>query len=127
MDGVALNSEVGANVEERVQIVTMLYDGSMKFIDKAREKMGAGDELGRTHYIKKASSIVKELSSSLNMEGGEIAYNLKNLYEFVLESLIKAEMNNSMDALDDAEKVLEILRGSWKELKEAKLYNSAEM
>jgi len=120
MEGVALKSEVMLNVEDRVQIITMLYDGSIKFIEKAREKMDVGDALGRTSYIKKTSSIVKELSASLNMEGGEIAHNLKNLYEFVLESLIKAEMNNDMDALDDAEKVLEILRDSWKEMQEAK-------
>jgi len=118
MEGVALKSEMGVNVEDRVQIVTMLYDGSIKFIEKAREKMGMGDALGRTHYIKKASSIVKELAGSLNMEGGEIAHNLKNLYDFVLESLIKAEINNNMDALNDAEKVLEILRDSWKEMQE---------
>ena len=61
-----------------------------------------------------------ELANSLNMDGGEIAINLKNLYDFVLERLIKAEINNSMDALNDAEKVMEILRGSWQEMQEVK-------
>lgn len=118
MEGVALNNQAEANVSDRVQIVTMLYDGSINFIEKAKEKIETGDSIGRSHFINKTSAIVKELSNSLNMDGGEIAANLRNLYDFVLESLVKAEVNNNMDALNDAEKVMEILRSSWKEMQE---------
>lgn len=119
MQTAALNQQPELKVSDRVQIVTMLYDGAINFILKAKEKLEVGDTLGKTHFIKKTSAIVKELANSLNMEGGEIALNLRNLYDFVLESLIKAEINNNMDALNDAEKVMEILRGSWKEMQEA--------
>jgi len=118
MQTATLNQQTEMKVSDRVQIVTMLYDGSINFILKAKEKMEVGDTVGKTHFIKKTSAIVKELANSLNMEGGEIAVNLRNLYDFVLESLIKAEINNNMDALNDAEKVMEILRGSWKEMQE---------
>lgn len=119
MQTAALNQQTEMKVSDRVQIVTMLYDGAINFIRKAKEKMEVGDTLGKTHFIKKTSAIVKELANSLNMDGGEIAINLRNLYDFVLESLIKAEINNNIDALNDAEKVMEILRGSWKEMQEA--------
>jgi len=118
MQAAALNQQTEVKVSDRVQIITMLYDGALNFIGKAKEKLEVGDTLGKTHFIKKTSAIVKELANSLNMDGGEIAINLRNLYDFVLESLIKAEINNSMDALCDAEKVMEILRGSWKEMQE---------
>jgi len=118
MQTATLNHQTEVKVSDRVQIVTMLYDGAINFIGKAKEKMEVGDTLGKTDFIKKTSAIVRELANSLNMDGGEIAINLKNLYDFVLESLIKAEINNSMDALNDAEKVMEILRGSWKEMQE---------
>lgn len=118
MGAAALNQQSELKVSDRVQIVTMLYDGSLNFIGKAKEKIEVGDAIGRTHFIKKTSAIVKELSNSLNMDGGEVAVNLKNLYDFVLESLIKAEINNSVTALSDAENVLEILRSSWKEMQE---------
>jgi flagellin-specific chaperone FliS len=52
------------------------------------------------------------------MEGGEIASNLKNLYGFVLESLTKADISNNRDALNDAEKVVEILQGAWHEIQD---------
>lgn len=119
MQTAALNQQTELKVADRVQIVTMLYDGAINFILKAKEKLEVGDTVGKTHFIKKTSAIVRELANSLNMDGGEIAINLRNLYDFVLESLIKAEINNSVDALNDAEKVMEILRGSWKEMQAA--------
>jgi flagellar protein FliS len=119
MQTAALDQQTEVKVSDRVQIVTMLYDGAINFIRKAKEKLEVGDTMGKTHFIKKTSAIVKELANSLNMDGGEIAINLRNLYDFVLESLIKAEINNNVDALNDAEKVMEILRSSWKEMQEA--------
>ncbi|RJR15172.1 MAG: flagellar export chaperone FliS [Nitrospiraceae bacterium] len=119
MQATAMNQQTETQVPDRVQIITMLYDGTINFIQKAREKMEVGDSVGKSHFIKKTSAIVRELANSLNMDGGEIAVNLRNLYDFVLESLIKAEISNNMDALNDAEKVMEILRGSWREMQEA--------
>ena len=119
MEGVAVNYQTEAEATDRVRIVTMLYDGAVNFIRKAKEKSEVGDSVGKTYFIKRASAIVKELADTLNMDGGDIALNLRNLYDFVLESLIKAEINNNMDALNDAEKVMEILRTSWEEIQEA--------
>ncbi len=119
MEGVALNHQTETNAADGVRIVAMLYDGAINFIRKAKEKLEIGDSLGKSHYIKKTTAIVKELSGSLNMEGGEIAVNLRNLYDFVLESLIRADVNNNLNALHDAEKVVEILRSAWKEMQEA--------
>ncbi len=119
MEGVALSNQVEAKINDRVKIITMLYDGAINFINIAKDKLDIGDSIGKTHYINKTTAIVKELSNSINVEGGEIALNLRNLYDFVLESLMKAEVNNNLDALNDAEKVMEILRSAWKEMQAA--------
>jgi len=119
MKGDTVIEKQESSVSDRVQIVTMLYDGAINFIDKAREKMDMGDSIGKSRFIKKTTAIVQELSGSINMEGGEIASNLKNLYSFVLESLSKADISNNRDALNDAEKVVEILREAWQEIQKA--------
>lgn len=119
MEAATMNPQTAVNVSDKVQVVSMLYDGAINFIRKAKEKSEIGDTIGKTHFIKKTSAIVRELANSLNMDGGELALNLRNLYDFVLESLIKAELNNNVDALNDAEKVMDILRNSWKEMQEA--------
>lgn len=108
---------VEVNTSDRVKVISMLYDGAINFIKVARKRMELGDIAGKGLYIGKASSVVGELLSSLNMEeGGEIAKNLSRLYDFVMDRLINANMKNDQKALDEAEKVLDVLRSAWKDL-----------
>ena len=105
------------NTSDRVKVISLLYDGAINFIKVARKRMELGDLAGKGLYIGKASSVVGELLSSLNMEaGGEIANNLSRLYDFVMDRLINANMKNDEKALDEAEKVLDVLRSAWKDL-----------
>ena len=98
-----------------VRIVSLLFDGAINFIKLGRVKMGERDIAGKGLYIGKATALVGELTSSLNMEeGGEIARNLRRLYDFVLDRLLKANLKNDAVALDEAEKVLQELREGWK-------------
>ncbi len=62
---------------------------------------------------------MKELLNSLNMDGGEVAQNLSKLYNFILDNLLKADMQNDLKAIEDAEKVIEILRDAWNEIQQA--------
>ena len=111
-----LNQQTEKEISDRVQIISMLYDGACNFTKIARKKMEVGDSTGRSHYIKKTSAIIKELSGSLAMDSGEIAQNLRRLYDFVIRSLVTAETENDLKALSDAEKVIEILRDAWREM-----------
>ena len=109
--------KVEINTSDSVKVISLLFDGGINFIKVARKRMELGDIAGKGLYIGKASSVVGELLSSLNMEeGGEIAKNLSRLYDFVLDRLINANMKNDERALDEAEKVLDILRSAWKDL-----------
>jgi flagellar protein FliS len=112
-------SKSGTSTMDSVKVIFMLYDGAINFTRAAKVKMEIGDSAGRTLYIQKTSAIVKELSDSLNMDGGEIAQNLKNLYAFVLESLIKADSQNDLQAIDEAERVICILKDAWEEMQTA--------
>jgi len=103
------------DTSDKVRIISLLFDGGINFIKLGRVKMGDRDIAGKGLYIGKATAIVGELTSSLNMEaGGEIARNLRRLYDFVLDRLLKANLKNDVVALDEAEKVLQTLREGWK-------------
>lgn len=102
---------------DNVRLVSLLFDGAVNFLKVARGKMEQHDIAGKGIYIGKVTAIVGELSKSLNMEeGGEIAKNLRRLYDFVLDRLLKANLKNDMKALEEAERVLDILRTGWKEM-----------
>ena len=105
------------DTSDSVRLVSLLFDGAINFLKIARGKIEAGDIAGKGLYIGKATAIVGELTSSLNMEeGGEIARNLRRLYEFVLDRLLKANLKSDLGAVDEAVKVLDMLRGGWKEM-----------
>lgn len=102
---------------DSVKVVTLLFDGAANFLRIARRDLERGDIAGKGLYLGKATSIVGELSNSLNMEqGGEIARNLRRLYDFILDRLLKANLNNDAAAIGEAERVLDILRSAWKEM-----------
>jgi flagellar protein FliS len=110
------------NTSDSVRIITLLYDGALNFLKLARAKMEEGDIAGKGLYIGKTTAIVGELSTSLNMEqGGEIARNLRRLYDFVFDRLLKANLKNDPGALAEAAKVLDILRSGWKEMERNQL------
>jgi flagellar protein FliS len=105
------------DTSDNVKLVSLLFDGAVNFLKVARGKMEQRDIAGKGIYIGKATAIVGELSSSLNMEGGgEIARNLRRLYDFVLDRLLMANLKNDPVALNEAERVLELLRSGWKEM-----------
>ena len=102
---------------DRVQITLMLYDGALNQLKMAKIKMQNGDIASKGIHFTKATNIISEMSNVLDMEkGGEISRNLRNLYEFILRRLLHSNLNNDIKALEDAEKVVSIIRNSWKEM-----------
>ena len=117
MQQAAVYMKTEVNTSDNVRIISMLYDGAINFIRVAKKKMEQNDRAGKGLYLVKATAIVAELSSSLNMEaGGEVARNLRRLYDYVLDRLLYANMKNDLKAFDDAEKILDVLRGAWQEI-----------
>ena len=102
---------------DRVQIIYMLYEGALNHLKMARRKIASGDTLSKGHHFSKATSIISELSNVLDMEkGGEISINLRRLYEYVLQRLLYANLNNDIAAIEESEKVIETLKSGWKEM-----------
>jgi len=116
MDITTYKKTVLANTD-RVQIILMLYEGTLNHMKIAKQKIERGDILSKGTHIGKATLIVSELSNVLDMEkGGEISMNLRRLYTFVLQRLLYANLNNDVTALDEAEKIIATIKDGWKEM-----------
>jgi len=99
------------------QLVVMLYDGAIRFLTIAREKMAAGEIEVRHVNIVKAQNIIVELLSSLNMrEGGDLAGNLQRVYTYMLQQLVDANMRDRQQPLDEVIAMFRELRESWVEV-----------
>src|SRR5579871_6648781 len=83
------------------QLVIMLYDGAIRFLSLARQKMGAGDLEARHRSLLNAQRIITELLSSLDMQqGGDVAVNLQRLYTFMLRQLVEANRYDRPQPID---------------------------
>jgi flagellar protein FliS len=101
------------------QLLIMLYDGALNYLQQARDKMLAKDYAGKGILISKVIDIVNELSSSLNMErGGDLAVNLNNLYILCTARLLQANLKMNVESLDSVAQILSGLRGAYAQILE---------
>lgn len=99
------------------EIVVMLYDGALRFLAQAREKIVAKDFAVKGVLISRVLDIVNELDSSLNMEaGGELSQNLHNLYFLCTTRLLQANMKLDLAMLDSVVDILTGLRGAFAQI-----------
>jgi flagellar protein FliS len=96
----------------------MLYDGAIKFLTHAIEKMNKGDVYESHTNLIKGKSIIAELLASLNMDnGGDIARNLQRLYAYMFNELIDANLNKDPQRVQGVVHLLKELRMAWQNLK----------
>jgi flagellar protein FliS len=59
-------------------------------------------------------AIIEELRASLNLEdGGEIAANMADLYEYCGRQLVRANAENRPEMLDEVGHLLREIRSAW--------------
>lgn len=103
-----------------LQLVIMLYDGGLRFMEAGKHAMANGNLDKQNHYLQKAQKIVFELMACLDMEkGGEVAKNLFALYGYVVNELVRANVEDKPEPIERSIKVLSDLRESWAEIEKA--------
>ena len=97
------------------QLIIMLYDGAIKFLHQAIGKIEAGDAGEKAKLIEKAINIIEELNVSLDLDqGGEVANNLRSLYNFMVRQLTTANLKQDTQMIREVITLLSELNESWK-------------
>lgn len=107
--------QTAVKTANRGQILIMLYEGAIKNVKMATLAIQKKDIAAKGVAIGKAHDIVNELVNTLDFEvGGKIADDLERLYNFMIERLMKANLENSVEHLQTVQKLLETLLEGWK-------------
>ncbi len=103
---------------DRGRLVVLLYEGAIDFLKNARQRIHEGNIEGKCNSINRAQDIIQELEFSLNMkEGGEIAKNLRSLYQFMHIHLIRAKISrDGTQNIDEVISMLSSLNEAWAEV-----------
>lgn len=112
---VGLETQVlGATPE---QLISLLFQGALAAIMKARLYMQNQDIPGRGMSISKAIDIVDSgLKASVDTDvGGDLATNLIATYDLVIRQLLLANLNADETQLTLAETILNDLSQAWRE------------
>lgn len=106
--------ETGVASAEPHRLITMLFDGALLAVARARSAMTAGDIATRGAAITKAIQIIDEgLKASLVDNGGGLAANLRALYEYMSCRLLVASLKNELAALDEVTRLLTEIKDAW--------------
>lgn len=119
----ALNAyrSVGAASEvsyaDRIQLVQMLFDGLLGTLADAEGHMQRRDISGKGEAISRATKIIIGLQGSLDFDqGGELARNLNDLYDYCTRRLLKASLRNDITVLHEVRDLLSEVNSAWEML-----------
>ncbi len=96
------------------RLVQMLMEGMLEKIALAKGSMANNNIASKGENISKAIAIVGGLQGSLNIdEGGEIAENLSNLYDYMTNRLVIANLRNDETILDEVAGLMVEIKMGW--------------
>jgi flagellar secretion chaperone FliS len=103
------------------QLVVMLYDGAIRFLERALTGFEQDDplEFNRTinNNVLRAQEILRELDNSLDLtQGGELAATLRRLYDFMYRQLTLSNTRKTPAGIKDTIHRLTVLRDAWNEM-----------
>lgn len=114
MNGIGMYQKTAVETQDKGRLIIMLYEGAIKFLNRAASDLEAGDYQGKGKNIQKALDIIYELNTVLDMKtGGEIAQNLRKLYNFMIRHLHTANMKKDVQMIRDVIGILSELKQGW--------------
>jgi flagellar protein FliS len=105
------------------QLVLMLFDGAIQFLEKAMLGFDIEDplEMNETVHnnITRAQNIINELNSTLNMDqGGKIAVVLRDLYVYLDNKLFESNIRKESQGVQEVIDRLGTVQAGWSEMLE---------
>lgn len=96
------------------ELIDLLLQGARSHIATAQGNIQRNQIKEKGEHISKAISIIEGLKMSLNHDkGGEIAENLLQLYDYVQQILLKANLKNDEDLLAQSNMLLAEVHQAW--------------
>ena len=97
------------------QLTLMLYDGAIKFCNKAIMAVEEGDIQKAHDNIKKVERIIEEFRATLNFKY-QVANDFEKVYKYLNERLIEANIHKDKEILEEVLKHLRTMRETWEEV-----------
>jgi len=99
------------------RLILMLYEGAMKFGNQAIKSLDTQDVETSNKALTKTQDILYELIACLNDErGGQIAGNLRQLYLYMIDLLVQANLQKDKAKVVEAMGYLQDIKSAWEQI-----------
>ncbi|MDU4800948.1 MAG: flagellar export chaperone FliS [Clostridium butyricum] len=103
------------NYASKEQLLLMLVEGAVKFCKIARQAIADKDVKKAHDALVRTQDIFSELMVSLDTSVGEWAVQMFNVYAFIKDKLMEANMKKSIEIIDEIFPLVEDINETWKE------------
>ena len=100
---------------DKTKLVILVYDGAITYLKRAQKKLNEKNFEEKCDLIFKAQDILLELIGALDMNIGEVAQSLYNLYYYMMKQLTEANIKNDPELINEVITLLSGLRQTWAE------------
>ncbi|UGA54013.1 flagellar export chaperone FliS [Vibrio sp. DW001] len=112
---VSVDSQLSAASPHKV--IQMLMAGAIERLVQGKAAMAQGNIAVKGERLGKALDIVISLRTCLSMdEGGDVAQNLDQLYEFMITQIALANVESNPQAIDDVVDILREIKSAWDQI-----------
>ncbi|QHE88094.1 flagellar export chaperone FliS [Hydrogenophaga sp. BPS33] len=111
--------DTGVQTADPHTLVAMLFEALIQSLNLARGALERQDVVAKGMAIGKSIRIMEEgLKAGLNLkEGGQLAANLKSLYDYSIQRLTLANLRNDIAPIREVLNLIEPLADSWKQMR----------
>ncbi|WP_137919928.1 flagellar export chaperone FliS [Hydrogenophaga sp. 2FB] len=111
--------DTGVQTADPHTLVSMLFEALIQSLNLARGALERQDVAAKGMAIGKSIRIMEEgLKAGLNLkEGGQLAANLKALYDYSIQRLTLANLRNDAAPIREVLGLIEPLADSWKQMR----------
>lgn len=112
--------QTGVEAATPHRLIQMLMEGALEKMVVAKAHLMQGNIAEKGANISWAISIIDGMRASLDMDaGGEIATNLRDLYDYMERRLLEANMRNDAKLLDEVASLMRQIKSGWDSIPEA--------
>jgi flagellar protein FliS len=110
------------------KLTLMLMQGALDRMAYAKGCMERKDFAGKAEHVSRSSAILINLRDTLDLDNkAQVAENLFSLYDYMIQRLIDANVQNSLTIMDEVINLMLPIKMAWSEIPEAAKQEGYEM
>jgi len=109
----SVNTQAKAVDASPHRLIQMLMEGGLTRLAQARGAMERQQHALKGELIGKAIGIIGGLRTGLDLAQGELAQNLDSLYDYMVRRLSEANLNNTVEPIDEVAGLLRDVKAGW--------------